>query len=595
MRLASRAALLVLLLAVPGLSAAQSAENVLVVINDASPASMQIGEYYIHKRAIPQDHVVHLKTATTEGISRADYARTLEQPIGSWLMSHQLVDKVLYIVLTKGVPLRVDGTSGLQGTVASVDSELTLAYRRFVGSPAAPVVGRVANPYYLGEQPLSEAKPFSRLTFDLYLVTRLDGYTVDDVLKLIDRAMAPSTNGKIVLDQRASLLDAGGDRWLQQAADRVRQATTSDTVVLDMSKSVVSTDSPVLGYYSWGSNDPANRLRHFGLHFAPGAIAGMFVSTDGRTFTEPPADWVPGGTDQRGYGSQSLAGDLIRDGVTGVSAHVTEPFLDATIRPQILFPAYLRGFTLAESYYLAMPFLSWQTVIVGDPLCAPFARQPVPADQLARGIDPDTLLPASFSDRRVAFLATGGLSPAAIKLFLRAGIEQESNKADAEKDYAEAFRLEPRFALAALQLAMIYEQREDYAKGIEVYRKALQFSPSDPLILNNLAYSLAEHQHNPTDALPLAEKAYGLARLPNVADTLAWIHHLRGDDHLAAPLIEQALGAVKDNADFQLHAAFIHAGLGDLARARTELDAAVKLNSALADGPDVKALREKIK
>ena len=264
------------------------------------------------------------------------------------------------------------------------------------------------------------------------------------MLKLIDRALAPSTTGKIVLDQRASLLDAGGDKWLQQAADRLREGANSDVVVLDMSKSVVATDGPVLGYYSWGSNDPANRLRHFGLQFAPGAIAGMFVSTDGRTFTEPPADWVPGGTDQRGYGSQSLAGDLIRDGVTGVSAHVTEPFLDATIRPQILFPAYLRGFTLAESYYLAMPFLSWQTIIVGDPLCAPFARQPVPADQLARGIDPDTLLPATFSDRRVAFLATGGLNPSAIKLFLRAEIELEKNKADAERDYAEAFRLEPR-------------------------------------------------------------------------------------------------------------------------------------------------------
>ena len=407
--------------------------------------------------------------------------------------------------------------------------------------------------------------------------------------------MAPSTTGKIVLDQRASLLDAGGDRWLQQAADRVRQATTSDTVVLDMSKSVVSTEGPVLGYYSWGSNDPANRLRHFGLQFAPGAIAGMFVSTDGRTFTEPPADWVPGGTDQRGYGSQSLAGDLIRDGVTGVSAHVTEPFLDATIRPQILFPAYLRGFTLAESYYLAMPFLSWQTIIVGDPLCAPFAKQAIPADQLFRGLDTDTLLPATYSDRRVAVLATGGLNPSAIKLFLRADTELEKNKADAEKDFAEAFRLEPRLGMAALQLAAIYELREDYGKAVEVYRKALQSSPSNPLILNNLAYDLAERQHNPTDALPLAEKAYGLARLPNVADTLAWIHHLRGDDHLAAPLIEQALASVKDSAEIQLHAAFIHAGLGDLARARAELDAAVKLNSALADGLDVKALREKIK
>ncbi len=279
MRLAFPVALLALFLAVPAQAVAQSADNVLVVINDPSQASVQIGEYYVRKRAIPQDHIVHLKTATTEGFSRAEYARTVEGPIGSWLVAHELTDKVLYIVLTKGVPLRIDGTSGLQGTIASVDSELTLAYRRLVGSPAVPTVGRVPNPYYLGEKPLADAQPFSRLTSDVYLVTRLDGYTVDDVLKLIDRASAPSTTGKIVLDQRASLLDAGGDRWLQQTADRLRQGPNGDAVVLDMSKSVVSTDGPVLGYYSWGSNDPANRLRHLGLQFAPGAIAGMFVST----------------------------------------------------------------------------------------------------------------------------------------------------------------------------------------------------------------------------------------------------------------------------------------------------------------------------
>ena len=32
-------------------------------------------------------------------------------------------------------------------------------------------------------------------------------------------------------------------------------------------------------------------------------------------------------------------------------------------------PAYLSGRNLAESYYLALPVLSWQSLIVGDPLC----------------------------------------------------------------------------------------------------------------------------------------------------------------------------------------------------------------------------------
>ena len=74
--------------------------------------------------------------------------------------------------------------------------------------------------------------------------------------------------------------------------------------------------------------------------------------------------------------------DLIRAGVTGVSGNVDEPFLGGTIRPDILFPAYTSGRNLAESFYAAMPYLSWQTIIVGDPLCAPFPRAPRTTEEI---------------------------------------------------------------------------------------------------------------------------------------------------------------------------------------------------------------------
>src|SRR5215471_8161451 len=193
--LASLAGVLAL---VPTRAAAQTADNVLVVINDASPTSVQIGEYYIRKRSIAQDHVIHLKTGTAEGIARTDFDKTIHGPIADYLIKSDLVDKVLYVVLTKGVPLYIDGTSGLAGTVASVDSELTLLYRRMVGSLPAPVSGRIPNPYFLDQKPVGEAKPFTRFTSDIYLVTRLDGFTVDDVTKLIDRSVSPVTTGKIV-------------------------------------------------------------------------------------------------------------------------------------------------------------------------------------------------------------------------------------------------------------------------------------------------------------------------------------------------------------------------------------------------------------
>src|SRR5204862_180557 len=92
--------------------------------------------------------------------------------------------------------LRVDGTGGVSGSVASVDSELTLLYRKMTGAEV-PSVGRIDNPYYLGDKPIASAKRFTRDTSDLYLVTRLDGFSVEDVLRLIDRGADHSGVGVV--------------------------------------------------------------------------------------------------------------------------------------------------------------------------------------------------------------------------------------------------------------------------------------------------------------------------------------------------------------------------------------------------------------
>ena len=107
---------------------------------------------------------------------------------------------------------------------------------------------------------------------------------------------------------------------------------------------------------------------------------------------------VPEASDRRAYyagSSQTLAGDLIRGGVTGVAAQVTEPYFDGAVRPDILFPLYARGFNLAEVFYLSMPSLSWQTVVIGDPLCSPFSGKTLSEHEIDAGIDPKPANPGS--------------------------------------------------------------------------------------------------------------------------------------------------------------------------------------------------------
>ncbi|MFO8052303.1 MAG: TIGR03790 family protein [Thermoplasmatota archaeon] len=94
-----------------------------------------------------------------------------------------------------------------------------------------------------------------------------------------------------------------------------------------------------------------------------GSIAETIVSTGGRSMTY--GTW---------YG-QSLVADIIRDGVTGIKGYTWEPFITAVSRAHILFPAYYQGFSLAESFWMASPYVSWMGTVIGDPKVTPFINE----------------------------------------------------------------------------------------------------------------------------------------------------------------------------------------------------------------------------
>jgi uncharacterized protein (TIGR03790 family) len=576
---------------------AQSPANVLLVVNSTSAASGSVSRYYAERRGVPQDNVCSITTAAAESISRADYATQIEQPIWQCIAGLRAHDRILYIVLTKDVPIRISGTGGRTGTNASVDSELTLLYRRRTGQQA-PVAGFVPNPYFAGSGPIASIKPFSHESQDIYLVTRLDGFTLQDAIALIDRATTPTRDGRFVLDERAALVDSGGDRWLRTAAERLRELGLDDRVELDESTKVVTKEAGVLGYYSWGSNDPAIQIRDFELQFVPGAIAGMFVSTDGRTFKEPPPAWRPSNDGRResifGGSHQSLVGDLIRAGVTGAAGHVDEPYLDATIRPEILFPAYASGRNLAEAYYAAMPYVSWQTLVLGDPLCAPFPHTPLATLAIDPGLDAPTELPGYFAKRRLATFGASFNKDAAA-FFVRAESRTaRKDSAGVRQALEAAVAAEPRFTTARLQLATAAEEAGEAERAIAQFRAILGYAPNDPIALNNLAYNLATRQNKPEEALPFVQRAIAVIKAPQFYDTLAWIQHLLKQDAEAAASIRIARSTNSMDPDLLWHAAVIYAAVNDVPRAIAELTLALKVKPDLADRDDVKKLRQQL-
>ena len=355
--------LLLLFAAVPSLRA-QTGENVLLVVNRHDPVSGEIADYYRPRRSIPLRNVCYLDTTSAEEITWQTYEEQVERPVGDCLKKAGLQDKVLYIVTTMGVPLKVSGGgSKLMAEYCSVDSELALLYGKLQNTHY-PRAGGVANPFFMKRD-----APFRHPRFPIYLVTRLAAYDVADVKAMIDRALVARNRGRFVVDL-SSGSDTEGNGWLRTAAILL----PAGRVILDETTNVLYGEKDVIGYASWGSNDPNRKRRWLGFQWLPGAIATDFVSTSARTTKRPPDTWTYTTWEDRlhffGGSPQGLSADFIHEGASGAAGNAFEPFLTGCARPDYLLPAYFQGRNLAESYYVALPLLSWQGVVLGDPLCS---------------------------------------------------------------------------------------------------------------------------------------------------------------------------------------------------------------------------------
>jgi uncharacterized protein (TIGR03790 family) len=343
---------------------AQAPANVLLVVNDSSPVSRSIGEYYARRRGVPLKNICRIRTTEQEEISRSVFDNEIAAPIAAYLKTNGLSESILYIVTTLGVPLKIAGSSGLDAEQSAVDSELTLLYQTMRGQPHA-LKGSIPNPFFRQRD-----LPFRHPQMPIYLVTRLAAYDFHDVRAMIDRSLEAVNRGVFVLDLKSSGYENGND-WLRAAAQSLPQGR----VLLEETTQVVYGAKQVIGYASWGSNDKNRSGRWLHFEWLPGAIATEYVSTNARTFARPPDSWTISTWDEADKpkwwnGSpQSLTADLIHEGATGASGHVYEPYLSRTPRPEYVLPAYASGRNLAESFYLGIPALSWMNVVVGDPLC----------------------------------------------------------------------------------------------------------------------------------------------------------------------------------------------------------------------------------
>jgi uncharacterized protein (TIGR03790 family) len=373
-------------------------DEVLVVYNADSPVSTAVAKKYASKRAVKKAVAVHCADSAVssvhETIALADYEREIAGPVGKFLSRHPEIN---FLVLTKGVPIRIDGgeTGSRDEHTAgnlhpSVDSYLAaIDYRLIKSAVKIRIHGSGADGFGWLNRYWNQDVPFSHSAFGGYLVTRLDGYTQSDAEALVTRSLAAENgraqhvqDGEVLLDVQplfkfnsddvasqplavtGPILDESAyGSWnadMVKAADLLMERNIPTE--LDRSDVFVGDRSNLVGYFSWGSNDAKyNEKAYESLRFAPGSIGDTAVSTSARTFLPT-------------TGGQSMIADLIAHGITGVKGYTDEPLLQAPSSPSVTMERYTSGFTLAESLYAASRFVGWEDIVIGDPLCKAPAR-----------------------------------------------------------------------------------------------------------------------------------------------------------------------------------------------------------------------------
>lgn len=351
MTLRIRLACLLLAMGILLPSAARCAgpKNVLVIVNDKSLASRIIGAYYASKRKIPAKNVYHIKCDPAELTPTDTFKNQIQKPVKEYLAKTGLNKTVDYLVLTKGVPMRLHGGWSVDSALMCMDQPTKFD----------KLDVHAMNPYY------AKKEHFSHKKYGFYLATRLDGYTVQDAKALVDRSLAAKPRkGPFLIDTTPKRDTAGYAMMNQRMRDAYEKILLMGyDAIIESTEAFAGGKKNLMGYYSWGSNDAAfDRAKYKSNTFSPGAIAETAVSSSARTMN------------RTNDGGQSLISDLIEAGVTGVKGYVAEPSLAAIADPLVLFDRYLSGYNLAESYYMASRFIFWREVVIGDPLCAPYAR-----------------------------------------------------------------------------------------------------------------------------------------------------------------------------------------------------------------------------
>lgn len=327
--------------------------DVAVIVNDNSSISQAVGTYFRQARSIPSQNIIHISVPETEVIDSAQF-EDLRNQIESYLISNNLADSFNYLVTTKGVPMRVERANCTYSpntppmNCTSVESELTLLFSANAGNIGSSQT--TYNPYY------SSSTGFDHSAFDMYLVTRLDGFTYEDITDMIDRS-GPATpvnqlSSYFVVDHIQ--ISSGDSLFFAPMNQAIIQAVQTNgwNAMYDPASPQLTGTENMVGYFRY---EGMSELTPIGFGWVPGSIAEHLDYSFDLTFTSS-------------AGQENKMGDFISKGASGGHALLFTVFFSQISNGEQIANHYSSGsYNLAESFYAGIQVLSSTDVVFGDP------------------------------------------------------------------------------------------------------------------------------------------------------------------------------------------------------------------------------------
>ncbi len=374
--------------------------EVLVIANLNAAKSQGLAKYYMAQRKIPLQNLVLIWMTDKETCTRFEYEAKAIPPIRRFLDANP---QIRAMVTLFGVPLKIRGPGNLPEETqqmvrlntrktaiekqlnttasldplkrqaiqtslaqakenirrfkisldknASFDSELSLVKQETYGLNSWQ-----PNPFYLGFKDqltkISKSK--------VMMTSRLDGPSAKIVRRIIDdsiEAEREGISGTAYFDARWK--DPGEkklsgyafyDRSIHTAAQF--HSTLLPVVLNDTQDLFQPGDCPnavlYCGWYSLAKYIDA-------FQWAKGSVGYHIASSEAVTL--------------RRKDSQVWCKRMLDNGIAATIGPTGEPYVQAFPVPEIFFNFLTEGYlTLAESYMVSLPFLSWKMVLIGDPL-----------------------------------------------------------------------------------------------------------------------------------------------------------------------------------------------------------------------------------